>query len=127
MLLLYYLLCMLKQRYLFFMVRLSLQHSANSLRFFTIRSTILNNFSIPPIWTDDRVNRLEKIADKTQHKNARVTAQEGIATGRLIGGNMNTMCGFIGPPTSLPPKWVTYYFWKTRRKQSKWLRKTSLC
>lgn len=78
---------------------------------------------IPPIWTDDRVNWLEKTADKTQHKNARVTAQEGIAAGRLIGGNMNTMCGFIGTPTSLPSKWVTYYFWKTRRKQSKWLRK----
>ena len=54
--------------------------------------------AISPIWTDDRVNWLEKITDKTQHKNAWVTAQDGLAEGRLIGGNINTMCGFIGTP-----------------------------
>ena len=53
---------------------------------------------IPPIWTDDRVNWLEKNTNKTQHKNGWITAQNGCAEGRLIGGNINTMCGFIGTP-----------------------------
>ncbi|KOS68458.1 peptidase S66 [Lysinibacillus contaminans] len=53
---------------------------------------------IPPIWTDDRINWLEKSSEKTQHKNAWITVQDGVAEGRLIGGNINTMCGFIGTP-----------------------------
>ncbi|MGE6514181.1 S66 family peptidase [Lysinibacillus sphaericus] len=53
---------------------------------------------IPPIWTDDRVNWLEKTAEKTQHRNSLITVQHGVAEGRLIGGNVNTMYGFIGTP-----------------------------
>lgn len=53
---------------------------------------------IPPIWTDDRINWLEKTAEKTQHKNDWITVQAGVAEGRLLGGNINTMCGFIGTP-----------------------------
>ncbi len=54
--------------------------------------------SIPPIWTDDRVNWLEKTVEKTQHDNSWITVQRGSAEGRLIGGNINTMYGFIGTP-----------------------------
>ena len=53
---------------------------------------------IPPIWTDDRVNWLERTTEKTQHPNSWITVQPGIAEGRLIGGNINTMYGFIGTP-----------------------------
>lgn len=53
---------------------------------------------IPPIWTDDRINWLDKTSEKTQNKNAWITVKEGVAEGRLIGGNINTMCGFIGTP-----------------------------
>jgi len=52
----------------------------------------------PPIWTDDRLNWLEKTAEKTQHDNTWITVQQGCAEGRLIGGNINTMYGFIGTP-----------------------------
>ncbi|MFJ7666561.1 S66 peptidase family protein [Lysinibacillus sp. NPDC097195] len=54
--------------------------------------------SLPPMWTDDRLNWLEKTAEKTQHDNAWITVQQGRAEGRLIGGNINTMYGFIGTP-----------------------------
>lgn len=53
---------------------------------------------IPPIWTDDRLNWLEKTTEKTQHHNSWITVQHGTAEGRLIGGNINTMYGFIGTP-----------------------------
>ncbi|QGG51666.1 S66 family peptidase [Lysinibacillus pakistanensis] len=53
---------------------------------------------VPPIWTDDRLNWLEKTSEKTQHPNSWITAQSGVAEGRLIGGNINTMYGFIGTP-----------------------------
>ncbi len=53
---------------------------------------------MPPIWTDDRLNWLEKTSEKTQHPNSWITVQAGIAEGRLIGGNINTMYGFIGTP-----------------------------
>ena len=52
----------------------------------------------PPIWTDERINWLEKTVEKTQHDNAWITVQQGSAEGRLIGGNINTMYGFIGTP-----------------------------
>ena len=51
---------------------------------------------IPPFWTDDRINWLEKTTEKTQHENDWITVQAGVAEGRLIGGNINTMYGFIG-------------------------------
>ncbi|QQP10209.1 hypothetical protein FJQ98_12880 [Lysinibacillus agricola] len=56
------------------------------------------NMPIPPIWTDDRLNWLEKSTKKTQHPHSWITVQPGIAEGRLIGGNINTMYGFIGTP-----------------------------
>jgi len=60
--------------------------------------TLPYDMPLPPIWTDDRLNWLEKTAEKTQHDNAWITVQQGSAEGRLIGGNINTMYGFIGTP-----------------------------
>ena len=68
------------------------------LKLFTQSMSFPYEMPIPPIWTDDRVNWLEKTAEKTQHANAWVTVQQGVAEGRLIGGNINTMYGFIGTP-----------------------------
>lgn len=51
---------------------------------------------ISPFWSDDPVNWLEKTTEKTLYKNAWVTGHSGVAEGRLIGGNVNSMYGFIG-------------------------------
>ncbi|WP_342512503.1 S66 peptidase family protein [Sporosarcina sp. FSL K6-1522] len=53
---------------------------------------------MPPFWSDEPVNWLEKTTEKTLVNNAWVTGHSGIAEGRLIGGNVNSMYGFIGSP-----------------------------
>ncbi|MFT9820566.1 S66 family peptidase [Lysinibacillus sp. NPDC056185] len=57
---------------------------------------------MPTYWSDEPVNWLEKTVEKNLYKNEWVTVQEGVAEGRLIGGNVNAMYGFIG--TSYFPK-----------------------
>ncbi|MGE7909229.1 S66 family peptidase [Lysinibacillus xylanilyticus] len=57
---------------------------------------------MPTYWSDEPVNWLEKTVEKKLYKNEWVTVQEGVAEGRLIGGNVNAMYGFIG--TSYFPK-----------------------
>lgn len=57
---------------------------------------------MPTYWSDEPVNWLEKTVEKKLYKNEWLTVQEGIAEGRLIGGNVNAMYGFIG--TSYFPK-----------------------
>lgn len=57
---------------------------------------------MPVYWSDEPVNWLEKIAEKKLYKNEWLTVKEGVAEGRLIGGNVNAMYGFIG--TSYFPK-----------------------
>lgn len=52
----------------------------------------------PAFWSDEPVNWLEKTTEKKLYKNEWVTGQSGIAEGRLIGGNVNAMYGFIGSP-----------------------------
>jgi len=51
---------------------------------------------IPKYWSDEPVNWLEKTDDKTLYQNEWVTVQGGSAEGRLVGGNLNEMYGFIG-------------------------------
>ncbi|MGE7997095.1 S66 family peptidase [Lysinibacillus sp. NPDC093190] len=51
---------------------------------------------IPTYWSDEPVNWLEKTVEKKLYKNEWLTVQEGVTEGRLIGGNVNAMYGFIG-------------------------------
>lgn len=51
---------------------------------------------MPPYWSDEPVNWLEKTTEKTLYANEWITGQGGVAEGRLIGGNVNSMYGFIG-------------------------------
>lgn len=53
---------------------------------------------MPPLWSDEPVNWLEKTTEKILYRNEWVTGQSGVAEGRLIGGNVNAMYGFIGSP-----------------------------
>lgn len=53
---------------------------------------------MPPYWSDEPVNWLEKTVDKQLKKNEWLAIQQGVAEGRLIGGNANAMYGFIGTP-----------------------------
>ncbi|CAM4170667.1 peptidase S66 [Bacillus manliponensis] len=52
----------------------------------------------PPYWTDEFSNWEEKTHEKEKHNNDLICVNEGIATGRLIGGNLNTMEGIFGSP-----------------------------
>lgn len=53
---------------------------------------------IPAYWTDEPVNWEMKTVEKEKRENRWHCAREGVATGRLIGGNLNTMAGFWGSP-----------------------------
>ena len=52
----------------------------------------------PNFWSDEMINWLEFDRPKTLYKNEWIGVHEGIIEGRLIGGNNNTMYGFIGTP-----------------------------
>lgn len=51
---------------------------------------------VPPYWSDEPLNWEVKTAEKEQRKNDWISVNNGVATGRLIGGNLNTMTGFWG-------------------------------
>ncbi|WP_432361377.1 S66 family peptidase [Sporosarcina sp. UB5] len=51
---------------------------------------------MPEKWSDEASNWLEKTKDKTLYANSWISVNEGVAEGRLIGGNLNAMYGFIG-------------------------------
>lgn len=51
---------------------------------------------MPAKWSDEASNWLEKTKEKTLYDNQWLTVNGGIAEGRLIGGNVNAMYGFIG-------------------------------
>lgn len=51
---------------------------------------------IPSLWSDELVNWEEKTTEKALFKNKWITGSPGHAEGRLIGGNVNAMYGFIG-------------------------------
>lgn len=50
------------------------------------------------VWSDERLNWLDYERPKTLYDNNWIAVNEGIIEGRLIGGNNNTMYGFIGTP-----------------------------
>ena len=53
---------------------------------------------MPPAWTDEMIPWAEQDRAKIGLKNELVTLRGGIARGRLIGGNLNTMQGIWGTP-----------------------------
>lgn len=65
-------------------------------RYFMHESEPPYEVPMPPFWSDEPVNWLEKTTEKGLFKNEWMTGRSGVAEGRLIGGNMNTMYGFIG-------------------------------
>ncbi|SDO17745.1 Muramoyltetrapeptide carboxypeptidase LdcA (peptidoglycan recycling) [Psychrobacillus sp. OK028] len=52
----------------------------------------------PPYWTDEPINWEIKTEDKQLRQNDWICVNEGIAQGRLIGGNLNAMYGIWGSP-----------------------------
>lgn len=50
----------------------------------------------PEKWSDERINWLEKTNEKKLYDNEWICVNGGVVEGRLIGGNLNTMYGFIG-------------------------------
>ena len=50
------------------------------------------------LWSDEMINWLEYERPKKLYKNEWVGVHDGVVEGRLIGGNNNTMYGFIGTP-----------------------------
>lgn len=61
-------------------------------------NTLPYEVPMPPFWSDEPVNWLEKTIEKKLCGNKWITGQGGVAEGRLIGGNVNAMYGFIGSP-----------------------------
>ncbi|TGB03721.1 S66 family peptidase [Halobacillus salinus] len=51
---------------------------------------------MPTYWSDEPVNWLDKTKEKTLYNNEWISRNNGTAEGRLIGGNVNAMYGFIG-------------------------------
>lgn len=50
----------------------------------------------PPYWTDEFINWEEKTKEKQRIKNDWICVNAGKATGRLIGGNLDTLAGIWG-------------------------------
>ncbi|SOC42793.1 S66 family peptidase [Ureibacillus acetophenoni] len=65
-------------------------------QYFVEESQLPYEVPMPPYWSDEPVNWLEKTTEKTLYANEWITGQGGVAEGRLIGGNVNSMYGFIG-------------------------------
>lgn len=53
-------------------------------------------YRMPPVWTDEYISWNEQRRSKKPCPNRWITVNPGICTGRLIGGNLNTMEGFFG-------------------------------
>ena len=64
--------------------------------YFTKGVTIPYEIPMPLYWSDEPVNWLDKTREKTLYKNDWIAGINGVAEGRLIGGNVNAMYGFIG-------------------------------
>jgi len=71
-------------------------------KFFVNKQQIPHAVEMPALWTEDHANWIEKSREKYIQKNMWKTVNPGVAEGRLIGGNLNAMYGFIG--TSYMPK-----------------------
>ncbi|MDQ0482155.1 S66 family peptidase [Guptibacillus hwajinpoensis] len=64
--------------------------------YFMQENSIPYEVPMPSMWSDEPVNWLEKTTEKTLYDNEWVVVNEGVVEGRLIGGNVNAMYGFIG-------------------------------
>ena len=51
---------------------------------------------MPQIWTDEFINWSEQDKGKEERANSWICVEPGTWSGRLIGGNLNTMEGFFG-------------------------------
>lgn len=58
--------------------------------------TLPYEFPMPEYWTDEYIDWSQQDREKEKRKNQWITVYEGIARGRLIGGNLNTMMGIWG-------------------------------
>lgn len=58
--------------------------------------TIPYPYPSPAFWTDEFINWSQQNRGKTGVSNEWICAAPGVCTGRLIGGNLNTMEGFFG-------------------------------
>lgn len=67
-------------------------------KYFVHENKLPYEVPMPLLWSDEPVNWLEKTTEKKLYKNKRVTGHSGVVEGRLIGGNLNSMNGFIGSP-----------------------------
>lgn len=64
--------------------------------YFCREQVIPYEIPISPVWSDEPVNWLEKEKEKTLYPNEWTSVNDGVAEGRLMGGNNNAMYGFIG-------------------------------
>lgn len=53
-------------------------------------------YTMPPVWTDEYISWNEQVGSKKPRPNRWITVIPGVCTGRLLGGNLNTMEGFFG-------------------------------
>ncbi len=54
------------------------------------------SYPLPQYWTDEMINWEDKVRNKEQRENRWITVTSGIAEGRVIGGNLNSMAGIWG-------------------------------
>lgn len=64
--------------------------------YFMNESDLPYEIPMSTFWSDEPVNWLEKTTEKKLYKNEWITGHSGVAEGRLMGGNVNAMYGFIG-------------------------------
>lgn len=67
-------------------------------QYFMAENNPPHEIPLPTFWSDEPVNWLEKTTEKTLYPNEWKTVIPGNVEGRLIGGNVNAMYGFIGTP-----------------------------
>ncbi|MCI9317527.1 MAG: LD-carboxypeptidase [Oscillospiraceae bacterium] len=53
---------------------------------------------MPPVYSDEPTDWSREVPERTQLPNRWVTVRPGIAEGRLLGGNLNTISGIMGSP-----------------------------
>lgn len=58
--------------------------------------TLLCEYKMPPVWTDEFINWSQQDREKAEYPNDWISVIPGVCTGRLMGGNLNTMEGFFG-------------------------------
>lgn len=54
------------------------------------------DYEMPPVWTDEFIDWSRQDRAKAPQENAWRCVRPGVCSGRLIGGNLNTMEGFFG-------------------------------